>query len=86
MSNSENPQSPIEVPADQLSRDTIDALIESFILREGTDYGTEEVALSQKMKQVRRQLEKKEIKIVFDAESESVTLMTDSEWRKYSRN
>ncbi|UOF02982.1 YheU family protein [Bdellovibrio reynosensis] len=65
-----------------LSPETLQALIESYILREGTDYGANEVALETKLKQVRTQLDKKRIKIAFDPNTESVTLITADEWRK----
>lgn len=73
---------PVEIPMDQLSRDAVDGIIESFILREGTDYGVSEVSLEHKKEQIHKQLAKKEIKIVFDPNTESVTLMTESQWKR----
>ena len=64
------------IPYDQLSADTLDALLEEFITREGTDYGVVEVALDVKVNQLMRQIKKGEVLIVFDAASESTTLMT----------
>ena len=75
---------PIEVPAERLSADAVDSLIESFILREGTDYGAHEIAHATKQRQVRQQLENGDVKIVFDPDSESVTLMTKRDWLKRS--
>ena len=46
------PQPPVEVPLDALGEDTVRAIIESFILREGTDYGREEVGFETKVTQV----------------------------------
>lgn len=65
----------IEVPAENLDQETLISVIESFILREGTDYGVSEVPLETKIRQVLRQIEAGEVKIVFDEESESVTLL-----------
>ena len=73
---------PVEIPADQLSVDAIEGIIEGFILREGTDYGVNEVSLERKKEQIHKQLSKKEIRIVFDPNTESVTLMTESQWQK----
>jgi uncharacterized protein YheU (UPF0270 family) len=78
----EKPSPPVEVPLEALDPDTCRSLIESFILREGTDYGASEVSLEQKISQVRRQLEKGEVKIIFDPASESVDLMTVREFRQ----
>ncbi|XGC79798.1 YheU family protein [Bdellovibrio bacteriovorus] len=87
VSNSETElQPPVEVPLEMLSPETLQALIESYILREGTDYGAHEVALETKLKQVRTQLDKKLIKIAFDPNTESVTLLTAQEWRKLQTN
>jgi len=71
-----DPSRPIQVLPEQLSADALAALVESFILREGTDYGLHEVALETKKNQVLRSLEKKEVLILFDPESESINLLT----------
>lgn len=70
------PQVPIEVPVAALSAETLDQLIEEFVLREGTDYGVSEVPLARKIEQVRAQLARGDVKLFFDPESESVTLRT----------
>ena len=44
------------------------------MLREGTDYGEREVSLAEKVAQVRVELERGRARIVFDPESNSVTL------------
>ncbi len=77
---------PIEIPIEQLSVEAVAALIDSFILREGTDYGLVETSLEAKRGQIRRQLDKGQIKIVFDGESESVTLLNSEDWKKLSQN
>lgn len=74
---------PIEVPKDSLTEELINAVVENFILREGTDYGAIEVTLETKMLQVRKQLDHGEIKIVFDPNTESVTLMTKLDFKKW---
>ena len=72
----------IEVPPDQLNAATLDAIIESFVLREGTDYGASEVSLEEKIAQVRRQLAKGDIVLVYDEALESCNLLTKREFRK----
>ena len=66
---------PVEVPVDALSGDTLRALVESFVAREGTDYGDRERTLDEKVADVRRQLDRGEARIVFDPESESVNIV-----------
>lgn len=80
--NNPDEKPPVEIPMDALSAEILDAVIESFVLREGTDYGRQEVELETKIEQVKKQLAKGLVKIVFDPNSESVTLLTDKEFKK----
>lgn len=66
----------IEIPATRLSSEVLNAVIEEFILREGTDYGVQEVSLQTKVDQVRRQLEKGDVVITFDPRTENCSLLT----------
>lgn len=75
-------EAPIEVPLDQLQEDVLLSLIESFILREGTDYGDMEISHKTKMDQVHRQLQRKDLRIIFDAATETVTFITAADWKK----
>lgn len=72
----------IEVPASALSREAIEGLVEEFITREGTDYGHREFSLEEKRAGVLRQLERGEISIVFELDSESTTLVTRQELKQ----
>jgi len=63
----------MKIPHQQLSTDALQALVEEFITRNGTDYGDAEVSLEQKTTQVIRMLD---IVIVFDAATESCTIVT----------
>ena len=65
---------PIVVPHTELAADLLRAVIESFVLREGTDYGEKEYSLDEKVARVIRQLERGEAQIVFDPETESVDI------------
>ena len=63
------------IPWQSIESDTLDNLIEYFVLREGTDYGEEEVSLAQKVAQVREQLQRGEAMLEFSEEHESVTII-----------
>ena len=65
----------VEVPHELLSADTLNSMIEEFVLREGTDYGHQEHPLDRKITQVRRQIESGEIVILYDEASESFDLV-----------
>ena len=73
---------PIEIAHDSLSAEVLTNVIESFILQEGTDYGAVESSLETKIRQVRAQVEKGDVKIVFDPNTDSVTLLTKTEFAK----
>jgi uncharacterized protein len=66
---------PVEVPYTELREDVLHAVIESFVLREGTDYGEKEHSLEDKVARVLIQLKQREAKIVYDPESDSVTIV-----------
>jgi uncharacterized protein YheU (UPF0270 family) len=66
---------PIRVAPDDLAPETLRAVIESFILREGTDYGLRESLLDDKVAQVLAQLRSREAYIVFDPGTESVSVV-----------
>jgi uncharacterized protein len=70
----ERPQ-PIVIPYRDLSATALRGVLESFVLREGTDYGEREVSLDRKVAQVLRQLERGEAQIVFDPVVESVDIV-----------
>lgn len=64
----------IVVPHTELSADALQGVIESFVLREGTDYGEITFSLAQKVAHVTRQLERGEAQIVFDPRTESIDI------------
>ncbi len=65
---------PIVVPYTELAADLLHAVVESFVLREGTDYGEKEFSLEDKVAHVIGQLKRGEARIVFDPETESVSI------------
>jgi uncharacterized protein YheU (UPF0270 family) len=74
-------QEPIAVPWEALSPDALRGVVESFVLREGTDYGPLEFSLAQKVAQVTEQLRRGEASLWFDPETESVTLISNERRR-----
>ena len=79
---SDQKESFIEIPLSRLSEEIFNALIEEFILREGTDYGHDEVTLEQKKSRVIKQIRSGEVKIVFSTLTENTSLMTRSQLKK----
>jgi uncharacterized protein YheU (UPF0270 family) len=74
MNDADRPQ-PIVIPHRELSAEALRGVLESFVLREGTDYGEREVSFDRKVAQVLRQLERGEAQIIFDARLESIDIV-----------
>ena len=74
MSAEDPPSEIVAIPWTQLAPETLQAVIESFVLREGSDYGEQELPLATKVGQVLRQLQRGEARIVFDPATESVDI------------
>ena len=69
---------PVRVTPDELKPDTLRAVIESFVLREGTDYGVHETSLEAKVAQVLIQLRRGEAHIMFDPATGSLNIVATS--------
>ncbi|OCQ53375.1 hypothetical protein Ppb6_01392 [Photorhabdus australis subsp. thailandensis] len=63
------------IPWQQLEPETLLNLIESFVLREGTDYGEHEKSLEQKVADIRHQLERGDVMLVWSELHESINIM-----------
>lgn len=70
------------IPANTLAPDTLRAVIENVVTREGTDYGEREFSLDEKVAQILLLIKRKQIVIVFDEASESVALVDAQEARQ----
>jgi uncharacterized protein YheU (UPF0270 family) len=66
---------PVEIPHEELSPEALRGVLESFVLREGTEYGERDFSLDEKVAHVLRQLERGEAQIMYDPHTESVTLV-----------
>jgi len=62
------------IPCDQLSPDTLRAVIEEFVTRDGTDYGKIEVPLEQKVNQVYKELKSGKAVILFDTKEQTCNI------------
>lgn len=63
------------IPVNELSPDILHSIIQEFVLREGTEYGLEDVALSEKIAQVKNQLAQGVAVIVFSELHQTVNIM-----------
>lgn len=74
----------IQIPLDMLKPDILDALVEEFILREGTDYGQHEIELSEKKSRLHKQLQTGKVVILFSSLTENTTLMNFTDFKRLS--
>lgn len=63
------------IPWQSLDSDTLTNLIEHFVLQEGTEYGEQDVPLSDKVESVKRQLKQGVAVIVYSELHESVNII-----------
>jgi uncharacterized protein YheU (UPF0270 family) len=65
----------LEVPPSRLTPEVLDALLEEFASRDGTDYGEREHSLAEKAAQLRTQLMSAELALLYDGDSEEWDLV-----------
>ena len=68
----------MQIPHRELSDGALRGVVEAFVLREGTDYGQRDYSLDEKIAAVIRQLDRGEAEIVFDSDTESVSIVVAS--------
>ncbi len=64
----------VELAPGDLSPETLRRLVEEFVTRDGTDYGTVERSVEEKIAQVLGQLRSGEARLVFDPETETANI------------
>lgn len=69
------------IPLDQLSPDTLNAIIKDFILREGTDYGEIDASEEAKISQVKQQLTQGSAVLVYSELHESVNILPSEQFQ-----
>ena len=69
------------IPIDQLDEQTLCNIIESFVLREGTDYGDVEVSLQDKVVEVKQQLHRGDVLLVYSELHESVDIVPKNKFQ-----
>lgn len=64
------------IPWQDLDSDTLNNLLEHFVLREGTEYGEHDVSLTDKVDEVRQQLKQGLAVIVYSELHESINIVS----------
>ena len=60
----------VEVPPQRLQPEVLQALLEEYASRDGTDYGEQELSLSRKVSNLRQQLQQGDLLILYEVEGE----------------
>ncbi|SEM18881.1 YheU family protein [Halomonas daqiaonensis] len=76
----------IEVPYRMLPGETLDALLEAFVTRQGYDTTDTSDGMRGWVAQLKAQLERGELLIAHDLETESTEVMTLAQWRAFGRD
>ena len=76
----------IEVPARMLPADTLAALLESFVTRQGYDTTDTQSGMEGWTSELKQQLERGDLIIAHDLELEMTEVMTLEQWRRFGRD
>lgn len=63
------------IPWQEIDQETLNNLMESVVLREGTDYGSQELSFETKVEQLKQRLKSGEAVIVYSELHESVDVV-----------
>jgi len=74
------------IPYDQLTEETLQALIEDFVTRDGTDYGWEEMSTQAKSDHLLAQLRSGKLLISYNEELQSCGLVTKEALSRISQS
>jgi len=65
----------VVVPPQRLQPETLQALLEEFASRDGTDYGEREHSLAEKVQRLQHQFQAQQLVLLYDADSEQWDLV-----------
>lgn len=76
----------IEVPARMLPPETLDALLEAFVTRQGYDTTDTGTGMKRWVDELKQQLARSELIIAHDLKLEMTEVMTLAQWRSFGRD
>jgi uncharacterized protein YheU (UPF0270 family) len=71
------------IPYDKLSTEALEALIEEFVTRDGTDTGYEKKSLENDVAMVKRQLKRGDVVIVFDQSNKTGNIVPKDRLKEF---
>ncbi|PRY65169.1 hypothetical protein B0H98_103112 [Vreelandella songnenensis] len=76
----------IEVPARMLPPETLNALLEAFVTRQGYDTTDTGTGMAGWVEELKKQLARSELIIAHDLKLEMTEVMTLAQWRSFGRD
>ncbi|MBL4942432.1 MAG: YheU family protein [Colwellia sp.] len=70
------------IPLEQLNQETLHAIIEDFVLREGTEYGAIDTTKEDKIAQVKLQLQQGSAVLVYSELHDSVNILPKEQFNQ----
>ena len=70
------------VPYSELNPETLSAIIKEFVLREGTEYGIEDITVEEKIEQVQQQLKNGRAILVYSELHETVNIIPADQFKE----
>jgi uncharacterized protein len=70
------------IPIEQLAPEILENILKDFVLREGTEYGMDDVSTEDKMEQVKQQLLNKTAVIVYSELHETINIMSIDQFKQ----
>lgn len=74
------------IPIDKVSTTVLDSIVQEFVSREGTEYGSEEMSFDEKIAQVIRQLQQGSAVLVYSELHESVNILPAEQFEQADFN
>lgn len=65
----------IEVPYQQISPEALQRMVQEFVTRDGADWGEAGCSLEDKVRQVQRQLQAGQVRVVFDLRTQTANIV-----------
>jgi len=69
------------IPHQELNADTLYSILKEFVLREGTEYGAEDISVDDKIEQVKNQLQEGTAVLVYSELHETVNIIPADQFK-----
>ncbi|MFT2110292.1 YheU family protein [Marinomonas sp. 2405UD68-3] len=71
------------IPHDSLESETLQSILEDVVTRDGTDYGSYDLTVEQKVAKAQALLKSKHAFLLFDTDSETIKILSKDQLQQY---